>query len=138
MPKTEMETSLSSTLHPHSYQVPSKTMDTSMNSSQASEYEEAKSGISFVHINNLNCFVFNFSCLEEILSSLFVDFVLQYHFFMDVWLSPVTYRDALNWMLKLWANSNDNNVLLGCLIESRNISRPSKLNVESPSQFKRQ
>ncbi|KAG4957889.1 hypothetical protein JHK82_043723 [Glycine max] len=43
MPKTEMETSLSSTLHPHSYQVPSKTMDTSMNSSQASEYEEAKS-----------------------------------------------------------------------------------------------
>ncbi|KAG4947507.1 hypothetical protein JHK87_043514 [Glycine soja] len=41
-----METSLSSTLHPHSYQVPSKTMDTSMNSSQASEYEEAKSVMS--------------------------------------------------------------------------------------------
>lgn len=84
MPKTEMETSLSSTLHPHSYQVPSQTMDRSMNSSQASEYEEAESGISFVHINNLNCSVFNFSCLEDILSNLFVDFVLQYHFFMCV------------------------------------------------------
>nr|KYP49260.1 Calmodulin-binding transcription activator 3 [Cajanus cajan] len=43
MPKTEVDTSLSSTLRPHSYQVPSQTIDTSMNSSQASEYEEAES-----------------------------------------------------------------------------------------------
>lgn len=50
MPNTEMDTSLSSSLHPHSYQVPSQTIDTiSMNSAQASEYEEAESGISFVH-----------------------------------------------------------------------------------------
>ncbi|KAJ1379892.1 P-loop containing nucleoside triphosphate hydrolase [Sesbania bispinosa] len=43
MPNTEMDTSLSSSLHPHSYQVPSQTIDTSMNSAQASEYEEAES-----------------------------------------------------------------------------------------------
>ena len=48
MPKTEMDTSFSSGIHPNSYQVPSQTMDTtSMNSAQASEYEEAESG--FVH-----------------------------------------------------------------------------------------
>ncbi|KAJ1398660.1 P-loop containing nucleoside triphosphate hydrolase, partial [Sesbania bispinosa] len=43
MPNTEIDTSLSSSLHPHSYQVPSQTIDTSMNSAQASEYEEAES-----------------------------------------------------------------------------------------------
>ncbi|RDX66086.1 Calmodulin-binding transcription activator 2, partial [Mucuna pruriens] len=43
MPQTEMDTSLSSTLHLLSYQVPSQTMDTSMTSAQASEYEEAES-----------------------------------------------------------------------------------------------
>ncbi|KAK7308503.1 hypothetical protein VNO77_42111 [Canavalia gladiata] len=43
MSKTEMDTSLSSPLHPHSYQVPSQTIDTSMNSTQESEYEEAES-----------------------------------------------------------------------------------------------
>lgn len=44
-----METSLSSSLHPHSNQVPSQTKDTSMNSAEVSEYEEAESGIPFVH-----------------------------------------------------------------------------------------
>ena len=39
-------------------------------------------------------------------------------------------------MLKLLANSNDNNVLLGCLIESRNTSKTSKLNVEALSSFR--
>ena len=34
-------------------------------------------------------------------------------------------------MIKFWAQSNDNNFLHGCVIESRNISRPSKLNVEA-------
>ena len=34
-------------------------------------------------------------------------------------------------MLNLYANSNDNNFLLGCLIESRNISRRSKVNVDA-------
>ncbi|KAI4317272.1 hypothetical protein L6164_025155 [Bauhinia variegata] len=44
MHTTEMDTSLSSGLHPISYQVPSQTMDTtSMNSAQASDYEEAES-----------------------------------------------------------------------------------------------
>ncbi|KAF7834300.1 calmodulin-binding transcription activator 3-like isoform X1 [Senna tora] len=44
MPSTETDTSLLSSLHPNSYQVPSQTMDTaSMSSAQASEYEEAES-----------------------------------------------------------------------------------------------
>ncbi|CAJ1938111.1 unnamed protein product [Sphenostylis stenocarpa] len=43
MPKTELDTSLSSTLHPLGYQVLSRTMDTSMTSAQVSEYEEAES-----------------------------------------------------------------------------------------------
>ena len=59
-------------------------------------------------------------------------------FYSDVWYSLVIYRDARNWMLKLWANSNDNNFLLGCLIESCHISRCSKLNVEALSKFRRQ
>jgi len=58
-------------------------------------------------------------------------------FYSDVWLSPVIYRDARNWLSKLWANLNDNKFLLGCLIESRNISRRSKLNTEALSKFKR-
>ena len=59
-------------------------------------------------------------------------------FYSDVWLSPIIYRDARNWMLNLWANSNDNNFLLRCPIESRNISTRSKLNVEALSLFKQQ
>ena len=59
-------------------------------------------------------------------------------FYSDVWLCPVIYRDARNGIPKLWANSNDNNFLLGCLIDSRNISRRSKLNTEPLSKFKRQ
>jgi len=47
MLKAEMDSSFSSTPHPNSYQVPSQTMDTSMNSAQVSEYEEAESGTSF-------------------------------------------------------------------------------------------
>ncbi|KAL9329608.1 hypothetical protein ACSQ67_004611 [Phaseolus vulgaris] len=43
MVKAEMDTSFSSTLHPNSYQVPSQTTDTSMNSAQLSEYEETES-----------------------------------------------------------------------------------------------
>ncbi|XP_027920339.1 calmodulin-binding transcription activator 3 isoform X2 [Vigna unguiculata] len=43
MLKAEMDSSFSSTPHPNSYQVPSQTMDTSMNSAQVSEYEEAES-----------------------------------------------------------------------------------------------
>ena len=59
-------------------------------------------------------------------------------FYSDVWLSPVIYRDAQNGIPKLWANSNDKNFLLGCLIESCNISRRSKLNTEALSQLKLQ
>ena len=57
-------------------------------------------------------------------------------FYSYVRLSPVIYRDARNWMLKLWANSNDNNFILGCLIETRSISRRTKFNVEAQSKFK--
>jgi len=56
-------------------------------------------------------------------------------FYSDVWLSPVVYRDARTWMPMLGANSNENNFLLVCLIQSRNISRRSKLNVETLSKF---
>ena len=59
-------------------------------------------------------------------------------FYLDVWLSPVTYRDARNLMLKLSANSNVNNFLLGCPIESGNISTRSKLRLEALSKLKRQ
>lgn len=48
--ETEVKTSISSTLHPCGYQVPSQTGDTSMNSAQTSEYEEAESGICLVYI----------------------------------------------------------------------------------------
>ena len=41
-----METSVSSSFRANSYQVPTHTMDTvSMNSAQASEYEDAESGM---------------------------------------------------------------------------------------------
>ncbi|KAK7247416.1 hypothetical protein RIF29_42299 [Crotalaria pallida] len=44
MLNTQMETSISSSVHPHSYKVLSQTIDTtSMNSARASEYEEAES-----------------------------------------------------------------------------------------------
>ena len=57
-------------------------------------------------------------------------------FFLEVLLSPLIYRDAGNSIQKLRANSNDNNVLLGCPIESRNISKRSKLNTKALSKFK--
>lgn len=45
MPNSEMDASVSSKFHPNGYQVPTQTMDTtSMNSTQASEYEDAESG----------------------------------------------------------------------------------------------
>jgi hypothetical protein len=57
MANTEMETSLSSNLHPYSYHVHSQT-----NSAQASECEEAELGIFFLgfphSINDLKCFTF--------------------------------------------------------------------------------
>ena len=55
------------------------------------------------------------------------------NFYFDVRLCPIVYQDEQNSELKVWANSNDNNFLLGCLIEARNISRRSKLNVEALS-----
>ena len=56
-------------------------------------------------------------------------------FYSDVRLSPVIYQNAPNWKQKLWAKSNDNNVLLGCPIESRNISKRSKLKTEALNKF---
>jgi len=58
--------------------------------------------------------------------------------YSDVWLSPAIYPHARNGISKLGANSNENNFLLGCPIESRNISKRSKLNTEALSKFKRQ
>ena len=49
--------------------------------------------------------------------------------------SQVMHRDARNTIQKLWANSNDDNFLLGCPIETRNISRHSKLNTEALGKF---
>jgi len=43
-------------------------------------------------------------------------------FYSDFWLSPVIYWDAWNSNQNLHANSNDNNFLIECPIESRNIS----------------
>ena len=59
-------------------------------------------------------------------------------FYSDVGLSHVICRDARNRIPKLWANSNDNNFLLRCAIESRNMSRHSELNTEVMSKFNRQ
>ena len=58
--------------------------------------------------------------------------------YTDVRLSPVIYRDAPNWKRKLVENSNDNNFLLGCPTESRNISRCSKCKMEARIKFNRQ
>lgn len=44
IPNSEVEGSQSSGFHPNSYQMPSQTADTSLNSAQASEYEDAESG----------------------------------------------------------------------------------------------
>ena len=57
-------------------------------------------------------------------------------FYSEVWLSLVVYRDAWNWKQKLRANSIDNKFFLRCSIESGNISRHSKLNIEDLSKFK--
>ena len=54
----------------------------------------------------------------------------------DVQLSPVIYRDTANWKRKFVGNSNDNNFLLGCPIELGNISRRSKLRLETLSKLK--
>ena len=59
-------------------------------------------------------------------------------FLLDVRLSPVIYRDARCSKKKTRANPNGNNFLFGCLTESRNISRPSKLKMEAPSKFEGQ
>ena len=59
-------------------------------------------------------------------------------FYSDVRLSPVVYRDAQNLEQRLLANSNDNNLLLGCPIESRNISRCLKLKTEARCKCKPQ
>jgi len=56
----------------------------------------------------------------------------------DIRLSPAIYQDALNLKRKLIANSKNNKFELGCPIESRNISRRSKLNTEALSNVKRQ
>ena len=65
-------------------------------------------------------------------------FKWQSLFNSDVWLSPVIYRDTRNWKQRHKANSNDNNFLLECPIESHHISRCSKLSIEAPRKFKRQ
>ena len=58
--------------------------------------------------------------------------------YSDFRMNPVIYRDARNLKQKFLANSNDNNFLVGCPIESRNISRYSKLKTDARIKFKRQ
>ena len=65
-------------------------------------------------------------------------FKWQYLFNSDIRLSSVIYQDPRNWKQRHWANSKYNNVFLGCLIESRKISRRSKMKVEAMRKFKRQ
>ena len=65
-------------------------------------------------------------------------FKMRITLYSDVLLSRVLYRDTPNWKWKLVANSNDNNFIQGCSIESRSISRRSKLKMEARRQFKRQ
>lgn len=59
--ETEVKTSISSTLHPRGYQVPSQTVDTSMNSAQTSEYEEAESAFN----NHANSEFYSFLELQH-------------------------------------------------------------------------
>ena len=59
-------------------------------------------------------------------------------FYSDVRLNSVIYLDTRNWHLMLLENSNDSNFIHGWSIESRNISRCSKLKTEGHSIFKRQ
>ncbi|TKY66616.1 G-type lectin S-receptor serine/threonine-protein kinase [Spatholobus suberectus] len=64
----EMDTSLSSTLHPRIYQVPLQTIETGMNSAQASEYEEAESNISDVVVQVLTLSMCDIKLLTFLLS----------------------------------------------------------------------
>ena len=50
-------------------------------------------------------------------------------------MSPIIYRDARNWKQKLRENWNDNIILIRFLIESRNISRSSKIENGSSYQI---
>ena len=59
-------------------------------------------------------------------------------FYSYVRLSLVVYQDAQNSEQRILENSNDNKFLLGCPIESRNISRCSKLKLEARSKCKPQ
>ena len=49
----------------------------------------------------------------------------------DVLFRCIIYKGARNWTLKLSANSNDDNCLLGHMCESLDVSRGSKMNNES-------
>lgn len=54
VPHSEMDTSVSSNFHHDNYQVPAQTADTiSMNSAQASEYEDAESGAFTIYLHFL-------------------------------------------------------------------------------------
>ena len=57
-------------------------------------------------------------------------------FYSDVQLYPVVYQDAQNSEQKVRAKSNDNNFLLGCPIQYRNIFRRSNLQTEARSKCK--
>ncbi|XP_021688105.2 calmodulin-binding transcription activator 3 isoform X2 [Hevea brasiliensis] len=58
IPHSEMETSVSSNFHHDNYQVPAQTTDTmSMNSAQASEYEDAESGYNHQASSGLHSFI---------------------------------------------------------------------------------
>ena len=56
-------------------------------------------------------------------------------FSSDFRLSPGIYRDAPNWKRKPISNSNNNNILLGCPTQSRNISWCLKLNSGSSREI---
>jgi len=86
MANTEMETSQSSNLHPHSYHIHLQT-----NGAQASECEEAELGIfflGFIHsVNDLKCFTLR---IEKILNNLFM-LLFFVCFFLCIYFNIVTH-----------------------------------------------
>ena len=62
-------------------------------------------------------------------SSREIQMVITFH--SEVVFRRIIYRDARNWKWKISANSNGDNLLLGCMCEAHDISGRSKMNHES-------
>ena len=56
-------------------------------------------------------------------------------FLSDIRFTCIIYRDPENWVGKLSSNSNGNNFLVECMIDTHDISRRSKLNNRSSQEI---